>query len=169
MNIYYFVLILSIKSLSICSSENIQSKSFSEPDLSVDFQQDGETKQLKAFKSHENDLIIKEKNIQSYGRLKWYSIGNPLLVKLKSNDSEYIFQFNRRGFYARIEMLTISHKQLLIAEVKRVYNITIGLNQVDHLMLSSFTCDIPIHKGQNSNEEDTVIKVNKLSYYSTYS
>jgi hypothetical protein len=160
MNIYYFVLILSIKLLSICSSENIQSKSFSEPDLTVDFQQDGETIQLKAFKSHENDLIIKEKNIQSYGRLKWYSIGSPLLVKLKSNDSEFIFQFNRRGFYARIEMLTISHKQLLIAEVKRVYNITIGLNQIDDLILSSFTCEIPIHKGHNSNEDDTVIKVN---------
>ena len=168
MNIHYLFLILSIKSLSICSSENIQSKSFSEPDLSVDFKQDGETKQLKAFKSHEIDLIIKEKNIQSYERLKWYSIGNPLLVKVKSNDSEYIFQFNRRGFYARIEMLTINHKQLLIAEVKRVYNITIGLNQIDHLMLSSFTCKIPIHKSHNSNEEDIDIKENYLSYYSKF-
>ena len=48
-----------------------------EPILRVDFQQDGETIQLEAFKSHDNDLIMKEKNVQSYEKLKWYSIGNP--------------------------------------------------------------------------------------------
>jgi hypothetical protein len=166
MRIYH--LIFSIKLFFFCSTENLQAKAFLKPDLRVDFQQDGETIPLEAFKSHENDLIMKEKNVQSYEKLKWYSIGNPLFVKVKSNDSEYIFQFNRRGFYARIEMLTVKHKQLLIDEVKRVYNITIGLNQIDHLILSSLSCEIPILKGHNANEEDTIIKVNEFGYYSMF-
>jgi hypothetical protein len=168
MNINHLLLIFSIKLFSVCSTENLQVKRLLEPDLRVDFQQDGETIPLEAYKSHENDLIMKEKNVQIYEKLKWYSIGNPLLVKVKSNDSEHIFQFNRRGFYARIEMLTTNHKKLLIDEVKRVYNITIGLNQIDHLILSSFSCEIPIHRGHNANEEDTVIKVIKLIYYSIF-
>ena len=97
MNIFYLWFILSIKLVSVCSTENLQVKRLLEPDLRVDFKQGGETIKLEAFKSHENDLIMKEKNVQSYEKLKWYSIGNPLLVKLKSNDSEFIFQFNRRG------------------------------------------------------------------------
>ena len=168
MNIFYLWFILSIKLVSVYLTENLHDKAFLVPDLRVDFQQDGEIIQLEAFKSHENDLIMKEKNVQSYEKLKWYSIGNPLFVKVKSNDSEYIFQFNRRGFYARIEMLTVKHKQLLIDEVKRVYNKTIGLNQIDHLILSSFSCEIPIHKGPNANEEDTIIKVNEFGYYSMF-
>ena len=168
MNINHLLLILSIKLVSVCSTENLQVKRLLEPDLRVDFKQGGETIKLEAFKSHENDLIIKEKNVQSYEKLKWYSIGNPFLVKVKSNDSEYIFQFNSRGFYARIEMLTTNHKQLLVDEVKRVYNLTIGLNQIDHLILSSFSCEIPIHIGHNAEVEYTVIKVNKLSYYSIF-
>ena len=82
-----------------------------------------------------------------------------------SNDSEYVFQFNRRGFYARIETLTTSHKQLFVAEVKRVYNITVKLNQIDHLILSSFICEIPVHKGHNSSAEETVIKVKQKIVY----
>jgi hypothetical protein len=34
-----------------------------EPDIRVDFHQDGELIQLKAFKSQKNDLIMKENNI----------------------------------------------------------------------------------------------------------
>jgi hypothetical protein len=168
MNINHLLLIFSIKLFSVCSTENLQVKRLLEPDLRVDFQQDGETIPLEAYKSHENDLIMKEKNVQIYEKLKWYSIGNPLLVKVKSNESEFIYRFTDRGFYARIEMLTTNHKKLLIDEVKRVYNITIGLNQIDHLILSSFSCEIPIHRGHNANEEDTVIKVIKLIYYSIF-
>ena len=159
MNINYSLLILTLKLFLICNTESVQTKSISEADIRVDFQNGGEVIQLEAFKYHGNDLILKEKNIQSYQKLKWYSIGNPLLVKLKSNDSESIFQFNRRGFYARIEMLTDIHKQLLIEEVKRVYNVTVGLNQIDQLILSSFNCEIHVHKGHNSNEEDLLITV----------
>jgi hypothetical protein len=128
MNINHLLLILSIKLFSVCSTENLQVKRLLEPDLRVDFQQDGETIPLEAYKSHENDLIMKEKNVQSYEKLKWYSIGNPLIVKVKSNESEFIYRCTDRGFYARIEMLTTNHKKLLIDEVKRVYNMSIGLN-----------------------------------------
>ena len=160
MNNYYSLLILTFKLFLICNSESVQTKAQPEPDLRVSIKQDGEVVQLEAFKSHENDLILKEKNIQNYQKLKWYSIGNPLLVKLKSNDSEGIFQFNRRGFNGRIEMLTDTHK-LLIEKVNRVYNVTIGLDQIDHLILSSFSCEIPVHNVHNASEI-TVIKVNKI-------
>jgi len=160
MNFFFSLVVLFIKLLLFnCKSEVVdQSKLFLEPDLKIDFHENGEIIQLVAFKSPENDLILKEKSVQNYERLRWYSIGKPLLIKIKSNSSEYLFQFNRRGFYARIEMLTNSHKQLLISEVKRVHNITVGLSQVDHLILSSFNCEIPIQNGHNANET-TVIKV----------
>ena len=159
MNFYCLIVISFMKILLFkCKSDNGEAKYFFEPDLKVDLHESGEIIQLVAFKSPENDLIFKEKNVQNYERLKWYSIGNPLLVKFKSNNSENIFQFNRRGFYARVEMLSNTHKQLMITEVKRVYNITIGLNQIDHLILSSFYCEIPIQNGHNASEH-TVIKV----------
>ena len=56
-------------------------------------------------------------------------------------------------------MLTDTHKQLLINEVIRVYDVTIGLNQIDHLILSSFNCEIPVHNVHNASEI-TFIKVN---------
>ena len=161
MKINYSLLILTIKLFLICNSKSIQTKANTEPDLRVSVKQDGEVVQLEAYKSPENDLILKERNIQNYQQLKWYSIGNPLLVKLKSNDSEGIFQFNRRGFNGRIEMLTDTHKQLLIEKVNRVYNVTIGLDQIDHLILSSFSCEIPVHNVHNTSEI-TVIKVNYI-------
>ena len=102
MNIYYSLLILTFKLFLTCNSESIQTKVVTQPDLRVSIKQDDEVVQLEAYKSHENDLILKERNIQNYQKLKWYSIGNPLLVELKSNDSEGIFHFNRRGFKARI-------------------------------------------------------------------
>ena len=159
MKINYSLLILTIKLFLICNSKSIQTKANTEPDLRVSVKQDGEVVQLEAYKSPENDLILKERNTQNYQQLKWYSIGNPLLVKLKSNDSEGIFQFNRRGFNARIDMLTDTHKQLLIEKVRRVYNVTIGLDQIDHLILSSFSCEIPVHNVHNAREI-TFIKVN---------
>ena len=58
MDIYYSLVILTIKLFLICESENIK-RSFANHDLSVNIKQDGEAIQLKAYKSPENDLILK--------------------------------------------------------------------------------------------------------------
>ena len=114
--------------------------------MTVDFVQDGEVIQLTAFKSPENDPILDGKKSENYGKLKWYSIGYPMLVKTKSKDNEFFFHFTPSGFYARIQMLTNEQRRLFIEEVKHVYNISIRMNQIDHLILSSLKCSIKMHE-----------------------
>ena len=138
------------------SSENFESKAFQEPDLTVDFVHDGGVVQLTAFKSPENDKILAENNSKNYGKLKWYSIGYPLLVKTKSKENEFFFHFTRSGFNARIQMLTNEHKRLFIDQVKNVYNISIRIDQIDHLILSSLKCSIPMH-----DKTEIEVKLNK--------
>ena len=80
------------------SSENdCVKKVFMKPDLTAEYVQDGEIVQLTAFKAPENGLILAENNSRNYGKLKWFSIGYPMLVKTKSEDNEF-FHFTRSGF-----------------------------------------------------------------------
>ena len=144
-NVSFFILLITEFIVFCSSNENIEKKAFQEPDLRVDFVHDGENVQLTAFKSPENDKIFAENNSKSYGKLRWYSIGYPLLVKTKSKDNEY-FNFTKSGFHARIQMLTNEHRRLFIEEVKHVYNISIRMNQIDHLILSSLKCSIKMHE-----------------------
>ena len=155
-NVSFFILLIS-KFIAFCSSnENIEKKSFPDPDLTVDFVHDGGVVQLTAFKSPENDKIFAENNSKNYGKLKWYSIGYPLLVKTRSKDNEFFFHFTRSGFNARIQMLTNEHRRLFIDQVKHVYNISIRIDQIDHLILSSFKCSIPMH-----DKKEIEVKLNK--------
>ena len=147
-NVSFFILLITEFIVFCSSNENIEKKAFQEPDLRVNFVHDGGVFQLTAFKSPENDKILAENNSKNYGKLRWYSIGYPLLVKrltlTKSKDNEY-FNFTKSGFYARIQMLTDEHRRLFIEEVKHVYNISLRMNQIDHLILSSLKCFIPMH------------------------
>ena len=147
--IYFLQFILS------CKSDNVQNRVLMEQDLIVDVNQDGEIIQLIALKSTENDAILAENNSLNHFKLKWYSIGIPIIVKKKSHGKEVLFHFTRSGFNARIQMLTNEHKQLLIDEVKNMYNISVRINQIQNLILSSFKCDIPVHSGA----EQTIIPV----------
>ena len=145
-NVSFLILLITEFILFCLSNENIEKKFFPDSDLRVDLVQDGEVIQLTAFKSPENDQILAGNISQNYGKLRWYSIGYPSLVKTKSKDKEFFFHFTRSGFNARIQMLTNEHKRLFIEEVKHVYNISIRMNQIDHLILSSLKCSIPMHE-----------------------
>ena len=115
-------------------------------DLEVDFHFNGKISDLQAFKSPDNDKILAENNSMNYNKLRWYSIGVPVLVKTQSDKKEEsLFHFTRKGFSAHIRMLTIEHKMMLAQEIKRKYKIEIEFNQVHNLILSSFTCKIHVH------------------------
>ena len=122
-------------------------------DLEVDFDNHGQVFDLQAFKSSENDKILVQNSSINHNKLRWYSIGVPLLLKTKSDQKEEsLFHFTRKGFSAHIRMLTIEHKMLLAQEVKRKYKIDIELNQIDNLILSSFTCKILLYINSDPTE-----------------
>ena len=128
-------------------------------DLEVDFNYHGEMFDLQAFKSSENDKILVENSSINHNKLRWYSIGVPLLLKTKFDEKEEsLFHFTRRGFSAQIQMLTTEQKKLLAQEVKRKYKIDIELNQIDNLILSSFTCKIHVHNNTDQSEINGSVK-----------
>ena len=147
----YLVLILFILNLLNGNCETDGGEQ--EADLVVDYFENGLIHGLEAYKSNGNDNILKENTSLNYNKLRWFSIGYPLLVKTKiSNNNENLFHFNPRGFSVSIQMLTNEHKKLLVEEVKRKYKIAIELKQIDNLYLSTFTCKITIFNPSNSTQ-----------------
>jgi hypothetical protein len=149
----YLIFILFLNNLLNCNCE-VDGDELYEADLVVDYFENGLTHGLEALKSNDNDDILKENTSLNYNKLRWFSIGHPILVKTRaSNNNENLFHFNPRGFSVSIQMLTNQHKKLLVQEVKRKYNISIELNQIDNLYLSKLTCTIKVFNPNNPKED----------------
>jgi hypothetical protein len=106
---------------------------------------DGERFSFEVFYTKENENILERKDEKKYKFLKWYSIGQPVLIEsLGSLRSKRIklFHFTNKGFYATIQILSDDQKELIIKEIKKVYKIDIKINQIDTLKLNKFECGI---------------------------
>ena len=120
------------------------------PDLVVEVNVDGNDIQLEAFKSKQNDEIMAQNSTKNYGRLKWFSLGHPVLVEMKSSSNiSSLFHYSSKGFFSHIQLLTIEQKKLFLKEIKSLYNIEVGLNQIVNMPLTLFKCDIGLHDGEN--------------------
>jgi hypothetical protein len=140
MNLLFFCLHLTAFGIIFCElNENLYS------DIVSEFY-DGGFIQLVAYKSSQNDKILAGNSSNFYKKLKWYSIGNSILIVNKAGN---LFQFLRSGFSANIKMLTLEHKKTLAQSIKDIYNIDVGLYQIENLILSSFVCYIPLHDKQD--------------------
>ena len=120
---------------------------FDLPDLIVIGDAVGRTVQLEAFRSTANDGILNEHNSAEYGRLFWVSIGSPKFIRsgVPGTNQSAIFHKSRDGFYAQIQMLTEDQRQLFASAVRQKYNITVSINQVVNLILSTFECSLTEH------------------------
>jgi hypothetical protein len=123
-------------------------------DLKVNVVENGGSIKIEAFKSYQNDRIIRMNKNESFKDLKWYSIGNPSLIEssTKKNKNETLFHFAQPGFYTFINFLTEQHRKVLAEAVKRKYKIDINPNQIENMVLSKFNCDL-LFLDENSKTE----------------
>lgn len=149
-NLFYLLVVVFLHLVAI----DCEKKPILDIVVSID---DGKSS-IEVYKADENDLILKENN-NSYNlkKLNWYSIGNPIIIKTKSNTknkSEIFFHFRNDGFYLNVQFLSDLHKKMIIQEIREKYGITIQLHQIKEIPLEEFNCDFYL---SNYNDE-TIVK-----------
>ena len=115
------------------------------PDINAYYFEDGHSIQLEAFKSFDNQEILQHRN--SCKNLKWFSLGDPTLIAVKSNKNknESLFTFTPEGFYTHIQMLTDKQRKVLAETVNYKNNIDVDSNQFENIILTNLTCDIVLY------------------------
>lgn len=144
-------------------------KKLYERDLIVHFKSNNiEDSYLEAYKSPENDRILLINDTKRYRNLKWYSMGHPFFIRSQKtilNKTMSIFHFTSKGFYGSIQALTGFQKNLLIQAAKNLYGTTIEPYQIEHLRLTTFTCEISLHDEENDEEVKITGKVDSFKKY----
>ena len=118
---------------------------FDLPDLIVTMETQTGTHQLEAYKSVNNDAIIRNKTTDQVSQLFWVSVGRPTFVKTpkKSNTSiTAVFHGSNFGFTAYIQMLTPDQRRELASIAKTKYRLDVAENQILNLILSKFECSL---------------------------
>ena len=120
---------------------------FDLPDLAVITETTSGITQLEAYKSVNNDRILR--NVSTAGdqvsQLFWVSVGQPSFVMTpnpnKPNSIE-IFHSSNYGFHTYIQMLTSAHRRVLAATARKKYKVAIDDGQIVNLILSKFECSL---------------------------
>ena len=81
--------------------------------------------------------------------MKWFSLGHPVIVEMKSNNQNRLFHFTSKGFSTHIQLLTHEQKKLLANKATVIYNLKIDSEQVINMPLTSFQCYIYLNDGEN--------------------
>lgn len=99
---------------------------------------------LEAFKSSENDRILKEDNQTKYTELNWYSLGSPKFFKTLcvAANKTFLFHFSGRGFHTFSDSLKQSHRRILAQHASSKYSIPISPNQIKPIPISKVECVI---------------------------
>ena len=106
---------------------------------------EGNEFQSEAYGWNQNDEILAKNNTKNYGKLKWCSLGHPILVQTKSNiqsKQNSLFHHSSNGFYTHIQLLTVEHKKMLATLAKTMYKIDIEPYQILNMPLTSVNCEI---------------------------
>jgi hypothetical protein len=106
---------------------------------------------IEVFKSTENDLIINGGKKHDFRKLKWYSMGKPIVIRTKSNKykNESFVHLQSEGFYLNIQLLSKEHKKLIIQSINKTYGIPVELYQIIEIPFKKFECDFHV------NHDDT--------------
>ena len=124
---------------------------------------------IEAFKTTNNDQIIKNNQTSRYGELEWHSIGSPFLANIHSKNSslsfDNLFQITPNGFNIYIQFLNDSQKRAIIEKIKIKFGIDVHSSQIIKLMLSELTCSIDLYCDNQISEES--IKLNGSSKVSS--
>ena len=135
-------------------------------DITVDEYNDDNNNTIKnkieAFKSTNNDQIIKNNQTSRYGELEWHSIGFPFLANINPENSSLsfanLFQITPNGFNIFIEFLSDVQKKAIIENIKIKYGIDVHSSRIIKLMLSKLTCSIDFYCDNQISEESIKLK-----------
>lgn len=97
---------------------------------------------IEAFKSIENDRILKDGNTSEYGKLEWYSLGAPKLYKtlcVAANKS-FLFHLGGLGFHTFVNSLQVGQRRVLAQEASNRLSVPISSNQIKNIPLSRIDC-----------------------------
>jgi hypothetical protein len=125
-----------------------------------------ERSSFEVFHTKENENILERKDEKKYKFLKWYSIGQPVLIEsLRSLRDKRIslFHFTNKGFYATIQILSDEQKEFIIQEIKKVHKIDILKNQIDELNLNKFECGFTFR-----DDDGEVLSINGLMSFRSF-
>ena len=156
MNFYFsclFLIILFYLEKIKCESEEDEQQF---PDLITNIKEDGNEFQLEAYRWNQNDGILYKNNTKNYAKLKWFSLGHPIIVLMNSNvhsKQDRLFHHSSNGIFTHIQLLTFEHKKLLANKVKELYNIEIQLDQIMNMPLTAVCCEMNL---QDTESELTI-------------
>ena len=124
---------------------------FDLPDLTATVETTTGTYQLEAYKSVNNDQIIRDVStgqttaFDKVTQLLWVSVGQPTFVKtsLPSEPNvDRFFHATSFGFVTYVQMLTPPHRSILSATAQRKYRVNVTDSQIVNFVLSKFQCSI---------------------------
>jgi microcystin-dependent protein len=126
----------------ICESFEID---VSKADLVAYFKTNDGIEHVEAFRSIQNDEILKNQDRNRYNQLEWYSIGLPRLVVFPSKNNtnqQSKLLWTPEGFFVNVDMLTFQHKQEFKKVIQRKYQIEVKEHQILYLRPASIQCNI---------------------------
>ena len=120
---------------------------FDLPDLTATVETTSGLFQLEAYKSINNDPIIRDVTSgQASARtsqLFWVSVGQPAFIKTPDRRDPNItrlFHQSTTGYNTYIQMLTSTHRSVLASTARTKYRVEVTENQIVNLILSKFEC-----------------------------
>jgi hypothetical protein len=146
---HYFILLFVLFQLILV---NCEKEAISDIVVSID---DGQSS-IEVFKSKENDIIINGNKKHDSKKLKWYSMGKPIVIRTKSNKykNESFVHLQSKGFYLNIQLLSEEHKKLIIQSINETYGILVELYQIKQIPLTYFICDFHV----NNDDKEFILK-----------
>ena len=124
---------------------------FDLPDLTAIVETTSGFFQLEAYKSIDNDQIIRDvvsgqtAALAKTSQLFWVSVGQPDFVKTPNPRDpavNKIFHNFTSGFNTYIQMLTPTHRRMLAGTAQTKYHVEVNDSQIVNLILSKFECTL---------------------------
>ena len=145
-----FLLFLLISPF-VCQIDDSDQDPIYIPDLVTWYLEDGNWIQLEAFSHPDNDKNLKENNTR---KLKWYSIGHPILQKTIYTKKERFFHIGPRGVFTHVQFLLTNRQLKELGKVAKFkYNLDFELNHIENFLISSVNCTIHLHDPNNATVE----------------
>ena len=117
---------------------------------------------IKVFSGKGNNEILNNTSVQ-YNKLKWYSIGHPVIVGAYGRMGQVVTHHRYRdGYYVKIRMLTTTHKTKIAKALSTRWGVPINESQILDLILSKFDCSINVTGLGNNKLTGAVSRFSKF-------
>lgn len=140
-----FLLLLFV--FGVCQLQSLPGPEivFDKPDINATANYNTGPVYVEAYKSKENDHILKEGDQSKYGELSWYSMGAPKLFKTlcPSANKKFLFHMSSRGFHTFADSLKLGHRHYLALQASAKYSpVAVSPNHIKSLPVSRIDCRI---------------------------